>query len=203
MRRLYQWAWGNRVGVERAEVLIVAVVAAVGLAVVLLSGGGSSSQPAAPAPTRQAARAPDVRSCAGVTEGRLTERVTCRTSSATLTLVAGDKPVLLPGIQARIMRAAIADGRLSLRVRVRNATANHETFNAAGRQIYVKDGRRLYASAKLPVAAHTGETGTLDFALDDAKLHAPTVDVAIVPWSELGRDKPRRLGVIRLETRGL
>jgi hypothetical protein len=89
-----------------------------------------------------------------------------------------------------------------VRVRLRNTSPRPRVFNAGHRQIYVATGgRRLYvvpAQGPITLAPGQGVTSTLQFAWQ-GPLGSRRVDIALVPWSEVGRQHPRRLGIIRLQ----
>jgi hypothetical protein len=111
--------------------------------------------------------------------------------------------VVLPGLQARVMRTSVLPDLLLVRVRLRNASKQPRAFNGDHRQVYLSiKGRRLYAVAAqgpINLAAGEGRTETLRFAWSGPSRASRRIDVGVVPWSESGRAQPRRLGIIRLQ----
>ena len=205
-RGLYARAWRDRGGLDKGALAVSAVLAAwigSGLASTLEPEAGppaAGGKPAAAAEPAAAARPATLPTCAEATAGGGAARVTCRTRTATLSLVQPGTPLLLDGLEARVGEARrINASTLEIDLRVRNTTAKTRVFNDQRRQVYANVAdRRLYATKEASLPAGKARSLELRFKLPaTAPASMKRVDVAVVPWGQAGVAKPRRLGVLQ------
>jgi hypothetical protein len=173
-------------------------------------------------PTRSKGRPAGAgRPCARVGAAVGSEAVTCSTRTARLTIATGAVPVLLADVQARLLRARLTRQRsgalLTVRLRLRNGTGGARRFNVDRRQLYLVVGPRQIRTARLKhrqpgtldgtgraVQPGRGLTGTVYFRLtaqDLTRLRRAKgrADLGIVPFAQLSRARPDRIGVIQLD----
>ena len=133
-----------------AAVLALAVMAA--FAGALLAGGpeearqpaaerpGAAEPAAAPPPAvpRPEQRPP---ACSDLRAGALTRPVTCSSRTGKLlTIASEDQPVLLPGLEARVVEAAAVPGGVAVRLRLRSTTERLTMLDARSEQLYLSVG---------------------------------------------------------------
>ena len=203
--------------------LIVGVLAADAAMLAFWPAGttGSSSSSNTPAPTSTSTAATTgaetrttpatsggVPACSDIEiPARPVEAVTCRTASATLTIVDQAEPLLLGDTHVRILAAFLVDSRLTVRARVRNETPAEQGIQAGGQELYVNlGGLRVDAAptGDLRVAPHTGETVSLRFALTPGALRllrraGGEAELGVRPWSE--GSGTTDVGVVRFRVR--
>jgi hypothetical protein len=107
--------------------------------------------------------------------------------------------------EARVLDSELDGRRLTVRLRLRNETGTAQRVQLGRRQVYVSVAGRRVFPAPLLGAAKDGETPTLRlrFRLPRAVARElrrgdARAELGIVPWDELGADRPARLGVVRL-----
>jgi hypothetical protein len=210
LRRLYHRVWGHRQPVDRIALVVLTAVVLGGAFIVLSAEDDDSDQPR-PDAVEQAA-VDEARSCSEVDlSGRLTERVTCRSKTATLTIAEQAMPVLLEGTQARVYRAEVRDGRLVVRMRIRNETGDPQSVGSASRQFYLSaGGERVYPRAIAPSSKldpATAATINVQFPLDPRVRRqlagGRSIDLGVLPFGEADNDQPDRVGVVRLRVTGV
>ena len=187
--------------VRRADALAVCVVVAVAVpavAVNVLTPGRTGS-----AAWRSTTGTRPLPSCSDVSLKQA--RVSCRTKRAVLQLVRAGHPVVLSDVQGRVLRMDARARHLAIRLRLRNTTTRPRQFNEAGRQVYLAlRGQRIEADSvpgKHLLAPGQGQTATLRFDVGRriSEMAVGTADLGLLPYAEIGRDKPRQIGVIRLQ----
>ena len=164
-------------------------------------GSGSASVVKSAANVKTSVRKGGTPSCASVAPAA-GQRITCRTRRATLTIAQGDEPVVLPGLEARVMRAAVAPDQLSPRPVAQRLDADALLQSRPSPGLPLREGAaRLHRPR-----GRTGDAGCRPgphahaaLRLDGRRAESRRVDVGVVPWSEQGRDAPRRLGIIRVQ----
>lgn len=171
-------------------------LAAVAVVVVVretVATGGADPPPSTPA-------------CRDLDLAKSRERVTCRTPSATLTLAGEGTPVVLGPTEVRVLGSRLEGRRLTVRLRLRNDTATAARVELGRRQVYVNvAGRRVFPAPLLGGRKGDGTpTLRLRFRLPravarDLRRGDARAELGIVPWDELGAERPARLGVVRLE----
>jgi hypothetical protein len=133
--------------------------------------------------------------------------VVCRTSSATITLAAGTRPLILPGLEARVFRATRSGSAATIVVRVRNTTAVEQTVADVPPRFYLSvPGKQSPALVPngVPVPIPPGEARTLSLgvALSPGQQRhldrsGGKADLGVVPFAPPPAGE-RRLGVVRL-----
>ena len=144
--------------------------------------------------------------CSEVDLSGVGERMTCRSSSAILTVAGERHPVVVDRTEARVLDSRITRRVLTVRLRLRNDTASTVDGTLGRRQVYVNVAGRRYWPQPTVARRRTREsvpTLSLRFVLgrrDARRVRRGRArpDLGIVPWDELGRDAPDRLGVVRL-----
>jgi hypothetical protein len=121
-----------------------------------------------------------------------------------VTVVTGDKPVVLPDMQIRVLRMALTAGRIQARLRVRNATSSPQRFNADGQQAGLRIGKTMLRAVGPPapsIPAQRAGSTTVTFALNaqqSAALHGPgaRADLLVRGFNA----NSTKSGVVRLQT---
>ena len=188
---------------RRLPLVAVAALVVVAGAVALVLALGGGSQPEQPARAVRAATPAPVREtvpCEQAAEQR--KPVTC-TTGTTLTIATADQAIALPDMSARVLSARLVGSEATVQLRVRNGAGARQPLRP--QQVYLSlPGTRLYGSERPLLDAGATSTVTERFAFDPADLAAlerarGRVDLGVVPFSEWDRERPRRLGVFRLD----
>ena len=212
--RVQAW-WSRQRRAEKIALVACAVVGAflvVGaLNTLLHSDPAPRVQPAPPASAadkREAAKpvstdrqSANSQPCSQV-DPNATGRVTCQATSATLQIAHGDVPVLLDGLQARVMNTAVVGDDLTVRLRVRNTTSKPQVFDVPGRQTYgMIGGRRAFATgAATPLQPDEAKFVMLTFALSGPA--AEEAEIAILPFGKKLGPRPQDMGVVKVSLPG-
>jgi hypothetical protein len=139
---------------------------------------------------------------------RPSEAVTCRTASATLTIVDEARPLLLGDTHVRIQAATATQRGLTVRVRVRNETDAEQGIQAGGQELYLNlNGIRVdpepIRDERLP--PQTGRTISMRFLLTPARMAVLSrlggrAELGVRPWTAGG--PTAYVGVIRFSAQG-
>lgn len=135
------------------------------------------------------------------------ESVTCRTASATLTIVDQADPLLLGDTHVRVLSAYGAGDELMVRVRVRNETDAEQGVQAGGQELYLNlNGIRVDPEPvrEVRVPPHTGETVDIDFRLTPGQARVLNAqgrraELGVRPWTS--GNPASDVGVIRFFAR--
>ena len=158
-----------------------------------------AAQPAPAARPEAAKPASTPPPCADVAPNA-TGRVTCRATSATLQITYGNVPLLLEGLQARLINASMAGGAFDVRLRVRNTTSRPQVFNVEGRQVYASIGpRRVFADGRVPLQPGEAKFAELRFVVPPTR--AREAQLAVLPFGKKLGPKPQDMGVIKVGLR--
>jgi hypothetical protein len=206
LRRLYIRAWGQRQRVDRIAVVLLSAIVVGGIVLVATANDEQAPRSTGTADSGRARPCKDLN-----LSGRLTGRVTCQAKTATLSIAGQDLPVLLEGTQARVYRAQALAGGLNVRMRLRNETTQPRPITARSRQFYLSTaGNRVFASSVTPAttlkpsgAATLMVRFPVDTALRKRLARERTVDLGVVPFTEVGSSQPSQLGVVRLHVTGV
>lgn len=138
---------------------------------------------------------------------RPSEAVTCRTTSATLTIVDEADPLLLGDTHVRVLSAHGEGGSLTVRARVRNETDAEQGVQAGGQELYLNlNGIRVDPGPvrDVRVPPRTGTTLPLEFRLTPGQtriLNAQgrRAELGVRPWTS--GEQAANIGVIRFFAR--
>lgn len=191
-----------------ATAAAVAVLAILTILAVALRGADEQRATPAPSAPPAAASSPAPPPCAKVPEAAVqAANVTCSSRSATLTLGVPGRPLVLPGLEVRVLETSRAPGALFIRMRVRNTTGERQEVGAPASRLYLTaDGRRLTASPTdppSPVALAAGQARTVTLRVPVTGFRQRSrgrdvirADLGIVPF-RASQGRPR-IGVISL-----
>ncbi len=127
--------------------------------------------------------------------------VTCRTAAATLTIAGERRTMVIGPTELRVLRSELSGDSLAVRVRLLNRTATKGTIR---RQLYLRVGLARVAAPAVAGAGATGRAVTLRFRLPAAAARRlaegeARAELGVVPADQVGRARPARLGVVRLD----
>jgi hypothetical protein len=140
-------------------------------------------------------------------DGEPDERVTCRTDTATLTIVGRDQPLVLEDTELRVTSFERAGRTASVRTRYRNTADRNRGAGTIRRQVYLRVGDSRVSAEPVDREVGPGETATLTlrFRLGEtvaARLARDEArpELGVVPRNQLDEAGPTRRGVVRLAT---
>jgi hypothetical protein len=157
--------------------------------------------------TETAATEAGVPPCSAVNTAGSAGRVTCATRSATLTIAPEGAALRIGRTSARVLRSRLQGRSLSVRLRLRRAQGAGRALVGKG-QVYARvDGARLDPEPLFGGRARSEtETVSLRFRLNARQARRlrrgkARADLGVVPDGQLGRERPTRLGIVRLTPR--
>jgi hypothetical protein len=175
-----------------ATASLVAAVAATVLVVRASLGGEAAATGAVIAP------------CSAVDTSASAGRVTCATRSATLTIAPEGEALPIGRTNARVLRWRLDGPTLIVRLRLRRASDAGRAVIGDG-QVYARvDDARIEPEPLFGGRVRSGtETVSLRFRLTAEQARRlrrgrTNADLGIVPYGQLGRTRPARLGIVRL-----
>jgi hypothetical protein len=142
--------------------------------------------------------------CSAVDTAASAGRITCATRSATLTIAREGAALPVGRTSARVVRSRLERRTLFVRLRLRRAQEAGRALVGRG-QVYARvDGARIDPQPLFGGRARSGtETVTLRFRLSAGQSRRlrrgdARADLGVVPDAQLGRERPTRLGIVRL-----
>ena len=126
-------------------------------------------------------------------------RIDCISSSngVQLQIVSGNTPLLLKGLEARMISTSVEGNRGRIRLRVRNTEARTRLLNVQGKQVYLNiGGRRFFSDEQVLLKSKEATFVVLGFELPNAKVSA--ADLAILPFGKRLTEKPQDMGIMRI-----
>jgi hypothetical protein len=187
--------WRMRLPIALAGVLVGGALG--GVAVATLGDDDPARAPAPAANPRPVAAEPrPVPSCKNLPPDAADNGTITCTTGTTLGITSGREPLLLDGIQVRVLRSVRVGPNVDVRLRVRNLTDQEQDLT-----------NRLYLAFKgnrIPPLAPPGIVGpqdvaTLSLSFATGFTNATRADLGVVPFDEpADPGQARRLGAVRL-----
>lgn len=189
--------WRGRLAIALAGLLAGGAIGAFAGASLDDDAPQAAPAPAAkPRPASPPRAASPVPSCTKLADDAGSDGTITCTTGTTLGIASGRVPLLLDGIEVRVLRSVRAGPNVDVRVRVRNATDAQQDL--AGRLYLALEGQRI-APIVPPGVLGPREVRTLSLSFPAGLTTAPRADLGVVPFDEPADPaRARRLGAVRL-----